>query len=167
VSSQDIQAEQAQREGATPRPESRCDTIVLKLQPLHTIDFWAGTCVGIGGLIAAFAVPGVVHRGWAILLPFFIATILVYSFANTRITVAGERVTVRESASSERTVNTSQIASIHRHSYWIVFRDADGKRLLRMRPGWTTGQLSDLAERVNAPYVDHVKGHGLRGRLLG
>jgi hypothetical protein len=60
-----------------------------------------------------------------------------------------------------------EVVSVERHSYWINVYDEINRRRLRIRPFYTFGEIEELANALDVQFGDHVKGHGLRGRLFG
>jgi hypothetical protein len=99
--------------------------------------------------------------------PLAAVAVVAYEHVLTSVRVTPERVVVRDASMPTQSAKRSRIASVHRHSYWIVLRDGHDKRVLRMRPVYTTDQMHDLGGALGVPFVDHVKGHGIKGRLFG
>jgi hypothetical protein len=93
------------------------------------------------------------------------AAILAHQQLRMRIVLTDETVTSRDVTLSKQRVPRSAVASIHRHSYWIAFRDADRQVVMRARPLYSNTQLSMLSRELGVPFVDERKGKGLWGYL--
>ena len=123
--------------------------------------------VGVGGPALTLAMAKPSERLWAIAFPFLMIAVLWYAQATTGIKINDERVVIYDSSMPRQTALRPRIASIHRRSYWVVFRDQNDQTILKTHPTWTNGQLHQIADALGVPLVDHVKGHGLKGRLFG
>jgi hypothetical protein len=142
------------------------DQLLLKPQALHLFDTYFACGLGIAGAIYTLVAATGSQKLWAIGFPAVFVGVLAYSLRMTRIAVTPDKVIVHDASMPVQRAPRAKVASVHRHSYWIVLRDEDDRRLLQTRRVWTRSQLNALADALGVSYIDHVKGQGLRGHLL-
>ena len=138
--------------------------LTLRTRPGQRREFWivlpiAGVAVilAIGYLVGSRPVPAAAFAGFAA-VQVGLEGLAIYS---QRIIVAASEVRVRDLAGPNHAAARDAVTSIHIYAYWTTLAGADGRDLLRSRPGWTTGQLVTLADYLAVPLYDHRIHHGL------
>ena len=160
--------ERSRREGREGK-EAAANALVLRPKFYPNIVTWLMCMPPLTGITVT--VIGV-HQGmsvantlaWVVIIAAFIALLALFLFWN-RVIINGDYLRILDISDRRQVVPLAQIARITRERRGFAsVRDAYGRPLARMRPIYTSHQLTMLADALGVPFEDHLRGRNLDTR---
>jgi hypothetical protein len=134
-------------------------SVTYRTLPWRRADGWALLAIACVFFACIFVLPKQALAGiLGVILALGVEAVVVW---RSVLTVTPDELTYLDMIGPVAHAPRERIKSIRIFSYWTCALDDDGNTLLRIRGGFTRGQLLNLAELLSVPLYDNRKWLGL------